>query len=44
MNSRGMNVPGLEFQCFTGRYNIIEVGIIAYIILSRNLCPKDRLC
>ena len=25
LNSKGMNVPGLEFQCFTSRYNVIEV-------------------
>jgi len=27
--SRGMNVPGLEFQCFFTRYNVVEANAIA---------------
>ncbi len=31
--SRGMGVPGLEFQCFTSRYNVVEVPYHPYLIV-----------
>jgi hypothetical protein len=29
IDSKGMNVPGLDFQCLTTRYNVVEANWLA---------------
>ena len=36
MNSKGMNIPGLEFQCFTSRYHVIESNFHAGLFVKKN--------
>jgi len=35
LQSKGMNVPGLEFQCFTSRYNVVEANNVASQFVSK---------